>query len=157
MEIPVEQRLGVVHEAVSEPAHLPVKGIIFIEKGPDKVLVPGGNDVAALVVPVGFRQDQILRDVAQLRIGEELHPALFLPAVQHQIRGGQQGLGQKCGQVLRQMAVYPARQQLLAEVPIGGDILHGQSRHGLVIVVDLRDVIRRRDSSCRACASILLR
>lgn len=41
VEIPVEQRLGVVHEAVSEPAHLPVKGIIFIEKGPDKVLVPG--------------------------------------------------------------------------------------------------------------------
>ena len=144
MEIPVEQRLGVVHEAVSEPAHLPVKGIIFIEKGPDKVLVPGGNDVAALVVPVGFRQDQILRDVAQLRIGEELHPALFLPAVQHQIRGGQQGLGQEGGDVLRQMAVYPARQQLLAEVPIGGDILHGQSRHGLVIVVDLRDVIRRQ-------------
>ncbi|CAN4003215.1 hypothetical protein ICNMLN_ICNMLN_16955, partial [Dysosmobacter welbionis] len=35
-------------------------------------------------------------------------------------------------------------QQLLAEVPIGGDILHGQSRHGLVIVVDLRDVIRRQ-------------
>ncbi|CAN4010567.1 ornithine carbamoyltransferase, partial [Dysosmobacter welbionis] len=144
VEIPVEQRLGVVHEAVSEPAHLPVKGIIFIEKGPDKVLVPGGNDVAALVVPVGFRQDQILRDVAQLRIGEELHPALFLPAVQHQIRGRQQGLGQEGGDVLRQMAVYPARQQLLAEVPIGGDILHGQSRHGLVIVVDLRDVIRRQ-------------
>ena len=142
VEIPVEQRLGVVHEAVSEPAHLPVKGIIFIEKGPDKVLVPGGNDVAALVVPVGFRQDQILRDVAQLRIGEELHPALFLPAVQHQIRGGQQGLGQKIGEIFAEMTVDPVRRQLLAEIFVGGNVLHREGGHGLIVMIDLRNEFR---------------
>ena len=37
------------------------------------------------------------------------------------------------------MAVDPAGSQLLAQVLVGGDILHGQGRHGLIVIEDLRD------------------
>ena len=39
------------------------------------------------------------------------------------------------------MAVDPARRQLLAEIFIGGNVLHREGGHGLIVMIDLRDEV----------------
>ncbi|MPM14773.1 hypothetical protein SDC9_61137 [bioreactor metagenome] len=43
-----------------------------------------------------------------------------------------------------QMRIDVVCHQLLAEVAVGGDILHRQRRHGFVIAKDLRNVVGRQ-------------
>ena len=101
-------------------------------------LVPGVHGLGQ----IRLREHQILRDVAQLRVGEELDLLLLFLPVHHQIRGGQQGLGQKIGEIFAEMAVDPARRQLLAEIFVGGNVLHREGRHGLIVMIDLRNEFR---------------
>ena len=145
MEVAVDQGLGVVHEAVPQGGDFGVEGRVLIEMLPHEVLVAGGDDILVPGVhglgQIRLRQHQILRDVAQLRIGEEFDLLLLFLPVHHQIRGGQQGLGQKIGEIFAEMAVDPARRQLLAEIFIGGNVLHREGGHGLIVMIDLRDEV----------------
>ena len=144
----MNQRLGVIHKAVAERSHLSVEGLVLIEELPDKFLVPRRHDVLVPGVhglgAVRLRQHQILRDVAQLRIREELDLLFLLLPVHDKVRGRQHGFCQERSEILAQVVIDPVRRQLLAEILIGGDVLHGQRRHGLVIMIDLRDKVRRQ-------------
>ena len=143
MEVAVDQCLGVVHKAVPQGGDFPVEGLVLIEMLPHEVLVAGGDDILVPGVhglgQIRLREHQVLRDVAQLRIGEEFDLLLLFLPVHHQIRGGQQGLGQKIGEIFAEMAVDPARRQLLAEIFVGGNVLHREGGHGLIVMIDLRD------------------
>ena len=139
----MDQRLGVVHEAVPQGGDFPMEGLVLIETRPHEILVAGGDDILVPGVhglgQIRLREHQILRDVAQLRVGEELDLLLLFLPVHHQIRGGQQGLGQKIGEIFAEMVVDPARRQLLAEIFVGGNVLHREGGHGLIVMIDLRD------------------
>lgn len=72
----MDQRLGVVHEAVPQGGDFPMEGLVLIETRPHEILVAGGDDILVPGVhglgQIRLREHQILRDVAQLGLVKNL-------------------------------------------------------------------------------------
>ena len=95
----MDQRLRVVHKAVAQGGDFGVEGLILIEMLPHEVLVAGGDDILVPGVhglgQIRLREHQVLRDVAQLRIGEEFDLLLLFLPVHHQIVVGSRDWARK--------------------------------------------------------------
>ena len=146
MQVSVDKSLGVIHEDVAELGDLGVQRGVVIKEVLDKFLVAGGYDVAVpLVVRDGhvrLGEHKILGDVAQLGIEEELYVLFLLGAGQNEIGRRQERVREEGGEILAQVSVDTVCHELLAEIFICGDVLHGQRTHDLVVVIDLRNICR---------------
>ena len=146
VQVAVDQRLGVIHKTEFEPCHLRFQGLVAVNFLLHKIFHRRKDVVSAVVVEDRLAKHEILRDVAQFRVGELTHQSFTFLMIHDDIGGHQKTVHKKCTDLFRKLRIHLMMNQSGAHHCMPDHILHDHGAHYPVIEVYLRNQSRAQSA-----------
>ena len=137
VQIAVDQRLRLVHETEFEPGDGCFQGVVPVNLLLHKLSDRRENVIASVVIEHRFPEDQILGDVAELRIGKLPYERFPFLMVHDDIRGHQKSIYKKCTDLVRKLRIDLVVNESGPHHGVSHHVLHDHGAHHAVIQINL--------------------